>query len=81
MLDNAKDFEERKILRAALRDLLKKKRDKREQDRGSRQQDLRQQGLSKGGTTGGGCWHRQSIHEPAASNKQDVRPGLSVSRR
>ncbi|CAN9504907.1 unnamed protein product [Ophioblennius macclurei] len=49
MLDKAADFEERRMIRAALRDLLKKKRDKREQDRGSRQQDLRQQGLSKGG--------------------------------
>ncbi|XP_071386847.1 smoothelin [Centroberyx affinis] len=53
MLDKAVDFEERRMLRAALRELLKKKRDKREKERGSRQQDLRQQGLSKGGTTGG----------------------------
>nr|XP_046231331.1 smoothelin [Scatophagus argus] len=52
MLDKATDFEERRMIRAALRDLLKKKRDKREQERGSRQQDLREQGLSKGGTTG-----------------------------
>ncbi|XP_029940060.1 smoothelin-like isoform X1 [Salarias fasciatus] len=49
MLDNAADFEERRMIRAALRDLLKKKRDKREQDRGTRQQELRQQGQSKGG--------------------------------
>ncbi|XP_077354197.1 smoothelin [Festucalex cinctus] len=52
MLDNAVEFEERRLIRAALRDLLKKKRDKREQERGSRQQDLRQQGLSKGGAPG-----------------------------
>ncbi|KAM3599614.1 uncharacterized protein V6R79_008485 [Siganus canaliculatus] len=51
MLDNTTDYEERRLIRSALRDLLKKKRDKREQERGSRQQDLRQQGLSKGGTT------------------------------
>ncbi|XP_061590226.1 smoothelin isoform X2 [Cololabis saira] len=53
MLDSAADFEERRMIRAALRDLLKKKREKREQERGSRQQDLRQQSLSRGGTTGG----------------------------
>ncbi|KAK1883771.1 Smoothelin-like protein 1 [Dissostichus eleginoides] len=70
MLDNAKDFEERKILRAALRDLLKKKRDKREQDRGSRQQDLRQQGLSKGGTTGGAVSiGRASMNQQPPTNK------------
>ncbi|XP_056147100.1 smoothelin [Lampris incognitus] len=51
MLDEARDFEERRMIRAALRDLLKKKREKRERERGSRQQDLQQQGLSKGGAT------------------------------
>nr|XP_057908233.1 smoothelin [Doryrhamphus excisus] len=55
MMDNAADFEERRLIRAALRDLLKKKRDKREQERVSRQQDLRQQqGLSKRGEGRGG---------------------------
>uniref|UniRef100_A0A3P9H331 Smoothelin a n=1 Tax=Oryzias latipes TaxID=8090 RepID=A0A3P9H331_ORYLA len=49
MLDTATDFEERRMIRAALRDLLKKKREKREQERGSRQQDPRQQGLGKAG--------------------------------
>ncbi|RVE65738.1 hypothetical protein OJAV_G00119520 [Oryzias javanicus] len=44
MLDTATDFEERRIIRAALRDLLKKKREKREQERGSRQQDLSKAG-------------------------------------
>ncbi|XP_041826095.1 smoothelin [Melanotaenia boesemani] len=53
MLDSATDFEDRRMIRAALRDLLKKKRDKREQERGSRQLDLRQQGLSKVGAAGG----------------------------
>ncbi|TKS84532.1 Smoothelin-like protein 1 [Collichthys lucidus] len=51
MLDNTTDYEQRRMIRAALRDLMKKKREKREQERGSRQQDLKQQGLSKGGTT------------------------------
>ncbi|XP_061886920.1 smoothelin [Entelurus aequoreus] len=55
MLDNADTFEERRLIRAALRDLLKKKRDKREQERGSRQQDLRQAlGKRSGGGGGGG---------------------------
>ncbi|XP_029371726.1 smoothelin isoform X2 [Echeneis naucrates] len=64
MLDNAENFEERRIIRAALRDLLKKKRDKREQDRGARQQDLKQQVLSKGGTTSAGSTGQSS---PSAS--------------
>ncbi|XP_061732278.1 smoothelin [Nerophis ophidion] len=51
MLDNADTFEERRLIRAALRDLLKKKRDKRELERGSRQQDLRQ---ALGKRSGGG---------------------------
>ncbi|XP_056875506.1 smoothelin isoform X2 [Takifugu flavidus] len=49
MMDTAADFEDRRLIRAALRDLLKRKRDKREQERGSRQQDLKEQVLSKGG--------------------------------
>ncbi|KAM8742806.1 smoothelin [Acanthopagrus schlegelii] len=70
MLDGATDFEERRMIRAALRDLLKRKRDKREQDRGSRQQDLRQQGLSKGGTTGGGVSvGRASMNQQPQTNK------------
>ncbi|CAL8321515.1 unnamed protein product [Lota lota] len=52
MLDKAVDFEERRMLRAALRELLKSKRDKREKDRGSRQEDLRQQGLNQRGPPG-----------------------------
>ncbi|KAM7392961.1 hypothetical protein PAMA_007872 [Pampus argenteus] len=63
MLDNTVDFEQRRLIRAALRDLLKKKRDKREQERGSRQQDLRQQGLSKGGTGGA------SVNQQPPTNK------------
>ncbi|CAG5867398.1 unnamed protein product [Menidia menidia] len=53
MLDSTTDFEERRMIRAALRDLLKRKREKREQERGCRQQDLRQQGLTKAGAAGG----------------------------
>ncbi|XP_029920779.1 smoothelin [Myripristis murdjan] len=52
MLDKAVDFEERRMIRAALREVLKKKREKREKERGSRQQDLKQQTLNKGGATG-----------------------------
>ncbi|XP_038558932.1 smoothelin isoform X3 [Micropterus salmoides] len=43
MLDESKDFEERKIIRAAMRDLRKKKRDQREKERETRVQELRQQ--------------------------------------
>lgn len=54
MLDNAKNFEERSMIRAALRDLLRKKIDKRKEERGVRQADLKQQGLSKAATAAGG---------------------------
>lgn len=43
MLDECKDFEERKMIRAAMRDLRKRKRDQREKERETRLQDLRQQ--------------------------------------
>ncbi|XP_060894941.1 smoothelin isoform X5 [Labrus mixtus] len=43
MLDESKDFEERKMIRAAMRDLRKKKRDQREKERETRLQDLRNQ--------------------------------------
>ncbi|XP_073334802.1 smoothelin [Pagrus major] len=79
MLDSTTDFEERRMIRAALRDLLKKKRDKREQDRGSRQQDLRQQGLSKGGTTGGGVSvGRASMNQQPQTNKPPGQPSSSA---
>ncbi|TDH02033.1 hypothetical protein EPR50_G00168660 [Perca flavescens] len=79
MLDKATDFEERRVIRAALRDLLKKKRDKREQDRGSRQQDLRQQGLSKGGTTGGAVSiGRASMNQLPPTNKPPGQPSASA---
>ncbi|XP_026153746.1 smoothelin [Mastacembelus armatus] len=80
MLDNATDFEERRMIRAALRDLLKKKRDKREQERGSRQQDLRQQGLSKGGTTSGALnIGRASMNQQPSINKPAGQPSLPAS--
>ncbi|XP_061657180.1 smoothelin [Syngnathoides biaculeatus] len=67
MLDNAADFEERRLIRAALRDLLKKKRDKREQERGSRQQ-----GLGKGGAPGGGVVGRAKapVNQQPTTNSQ-----------
>ncbi|KAJ8385983.1 hypothetical protein AAFF_G00178040 [Aldrovandia affinis] len=43
MLDESKDFEERKMIRAAMRELRKRKRDQRERERETRLQDLRQQ--------------------------------------
>ncbi|XP_051950992.1 smoothelin-like isoform X2 [Xyrauchen texanus] len=43
MLDDCKDFEERKMIRAAMRELRKKKRDQREKEREVRLKELRQQ--------------------------------------
>lgn len=79
MLDNTEDFEERRMIRAALRDLLKKKREKREQDRGSRQQDLRQQGLSKGGTTGVNVSIGRASMNQQPTNKPTVQSSPSPS--
>ncbi|XP_010875806.1 smoothelin [Esox lucius] len=70
MLDKAVDFDERRMIRAALRDLLKKKREKREKERGSRQDDLRQQALKNAGTgqmgmnRGGQTSSQQKSHSP-----------------
>ncbi|XP_048836561.1 smoothelin isoform X2 [Brienomyrus brachyistius] len=43
MLDQSKDFDERKMIRAAMRELRQRKRDQRERERESRLQELRQQ--------------------------------------
>ncbi|XP_016386711.1 smoothelin isoform X3 [Sinocyclocheilus rhinocerous] len=43
MLDDCKDFEERKMIRTAMRELRKKKRDQREKERDQRLLELRQQ--------------------------------------
>lgn len=59
MLDEAKDFEERKMIRAALRDLLRRKIDKRKEERGARQAELRQQGTPRG-----------SVNQQTSTNKQ-----------
>ncbi|KAG5840321.1 hypothetical protein ANANG_G00187570 [Anguilla anguilla] len=64
MLDESKDFEERKLIRAAMRELRKRKReallglsqeetDQRERERESRLQDLRQQREARGRPGGG----------------------------
>ncbi|XP_013859255.1 smoothelin [Austrofundulus limnaeus] len=64
MLDGAAGFEERRMIRAALRDLLKKKRDKREQDRGVRQQELKKSGTTV--SVGRASMNQQpSAHKPA----------------
>ncbi|KAI5099541.1 smoothelin isoform X1, partial [Silurus meridionalis] len=44
----ATDFEERKMIRAAMRELLKKKREQRDRERAARQENLRQQGVCVG---------------------------------
>ncbi|XP_027888650.1 smoothelin isoform X7 [Xiphophorus couchianus] len=48
MLDESKDFEERKMIRAAMRDLRKRKRDQREKERDTRLQELRLQRDERG---------------------------------
>ncbi|CAL8342878.1 unnamed protein product [Lota lota] len=48
MLDESKDFEERRLIRAAIRDLRKRKRDQREKERDARLQELRQQREERG---------------------------------
>ncbi|CAL8331721.1 unnamed protein product [Arctogadus glacialis] len=48
MLDESKDFEERRLIRAAMRDLRKRKRDQREKEREVRLQELRQQREERG---------------------------------
>ncbi|XP_019907981.3 smoothelin isoform X6 [Esox lucius] len=55
MLDESKDFEERKMIRLAMRDLRKRKRDQREKEREVRLAELRQQRGDRGqkGCTGG----------------------------
>ncbi|KAM4528378.1 uncharacterized protein smtna isoform 1-T2 [Odontesthes bonariensis] len=80
MLDSASDFEERRMIRAALRDLLKKKRDKREQERGSRQHDLRQQGLTKAGTTGGAVSVGRAITNSQPSAKMSPSSSTPLNR-
>ncbi|KAG5260776.1 hypothetical protein AALO_G00296480 [Alosa alosa] len=52
MLDKTEDFEQRRMIRAAMRDLLKRKREQRDRERGSRQKDLRQQGVCPGAPAG-----------------------------
>ncbi|XP_036791824.1 smoothelin isoform X10 [Oncorhynchus mykiss] len=57
MLDESKDFEERKMIRQAMRDLRKRKRDQREKEREFRLAELRQQRAehTQKGRTGGGA--------------------------
>ncbi|KAM9464313.1 uncharacterized protein ACWYII_009543 isoform 4-T4 [Salvelinus alpinus] len=58
MLDESKDFEERKMIRQAMRDLRKRKRDQREKEREFRLAELRQQRAEhtqKGRMGGGGA--------------------------
>ncbi|XP_052334799.1 smoothelin-like isoform X11 [Oncorhynchus keta] len=57
MLDESKDFEERKMIRQAMRDLRKRKRDQREKEREFRLAELRQQRVehTQKGRTGGGA--------------------------
>ncbi|KAK7174010.1 hypothetical protein R3I93_003744 [Phoxinus phoxinus] len=55
MLDDCKDFEERKMIRTAMRELRKKKRDQREKERDVRLQELRQQRVDRSQKGRGGA--------------------------
>ncbi|CDQ89203.1 unnamed protein product [Oncorhynchus mykiss] len=79
LLDKAVDFDERRMIRAALRDLLKKKREKREKERGSRQDDLRQQALSKAGTGRMGMNRGQTSNHQPKSHMHSQFPASTTS--
>ncbi|XP_057675425.1 smoothelin [Corythoichthys intestinalis] len=72
MLDDATEFEERRLIRAALRELLKKKRDKREQERASRQEVL-SKGTSIKGVAGA---TKPPINQQPSTNN---RPAFSMT--
>ncbi|XP_077062900.1 smoothelin isoform X3 [Siphateles boraxobius] len=61
MLDECKDFEERKMIRTAMRELRKKKRDQREKERDVRLQELRQQRVDRSQKARGGADTREVV--------------------
>lgn len=79
MLDKTEDFEERRMIRAALRDLLKKKREQRESERGSRQKDLRQQGVCPGGTAASANKGQGAANGPNTPQQQKTTAGTKAA--
>ncbi|XP_076876548.1 uncharacterized protein smtna [Brachyhypopomus gauderio] len=61
MLDKTVDFEQRRLIRAAMRDLLRQKREQRDAERAARRDNLRQHGISAG-------------HNPASGQGPAKRP-------
>ncbi|XP_060048770.1 smoothelin isoform X1 [Erinaceus europaeus] len=68
MLDQATDFEERKLIRAALRELRQRKRDQRDKERERRLQEARAQpGVGRGSNTATETTTRHSQRTPDGS--------------
>lgn len=77
MLDKAVDFEERKMIRAAMRELLKRKRERRDRERAARMENLRQQG--GGGKTAAGLNKDQKPANGAQYNTHRMAQAKSFS--
>ncbi|XP_061117925.1 smoothelin [Conger conger] len=69
MLDETSDFEERKLIRTALRDLRKKKRAQREQDRAAGQQQKEEQNVRPAGGAAGEKPTLSSAHKGAVQTQ------------
>ncbi|KAF7700850.1 smoothelin isoform X1 [Silurus meridionalis] len=81
MLDKATDFEERKMIRAAMRELLKKKREQRDRERAARQENLRQQGVCVGSKPANGPNNfQQHTHKSAHVKSPSPAPAASLSK-
>ncbi|XP_058268537.1 smoothelin [Hemibagrus wyckioides] len=79
MLDKATDFEERRMIRAAMRELLKKKREQRDRERVVRQENLRQQGVCAGPKPANGPSNvQQHTHKTAQVKSPNPAPSGSL---
>ncbi|KAI4875205.1 hypothetical protein NFI96_010676 [Prochilodus magdalenae] len=79
MLDKAVDFEERRMIRAALRELMKKKREQRDRERAERQKDLRQQGVGAGRNPAGQNTGQKPTNGPGSTQPHMHRPAQAKS--
>ncbi|XP_043090103.1 smoothelin-like, partial [Puntigrus tetrazona] len=78
MLEKAVDFEERKMIRAAMRELLKRKRERRDRERAVRMENMRQQG-GKGKTGAGLNKDQKSANGPRIAQARSFSPPTSTS--
>ncbi|XP_036451705.1 smoothelin [Colossoma macropomum] len=79
MLDKAVDFEERRMIRAAMRELLKKKREQRDRERAERQQDLRQRGVCAGRNPAGQSTGQKPANGPGSTQQHTHRAAQAKS--